>query len=75
MNNIISTVNEWQYDEIVDSYRECNHGIKVLKLNDMLDVLQQKIDYYQSMIDEGKIEVIGPVIIGVLNDLRKGLLK
>lgn len=43
LSDIIEIVNEFQYDEIVDNYRECNHGIKVLRLSALIDLIKRKI--------------------------------
>jgi len=30
-------INEWEYDNAIAEYRECNHGIKVCRVEDILE--------------------------------------
>ena len=44
----INTVNEFEYDEIIDNHRECNHSVKVLRWIDLCNYLVVRLNRLQN---------------------------
>jgi len=41
-----SLANEWQYDDITENYRECNHGILICRYDDVSEWLLDWARHY-----------------------------